>query len=70
MQGVATEVVGNCGMSPSPAADSGLDLLEKYTSPILGAPPAPGREEPSMTTLETISVTSVLLPQWVLEGWN
>jgi N-acyl-D-amino-acid deacylase len=35
-QGVTTEVVGNCGMTPAPFAPQNLDLLRTYVEPILG----------------------------------
>jgi N-acyl-D-amino-acid deacylase len=35
-QGVTTEVVGNCGMTPAPFAPRNLDLLRSYVEPVLG----------------------------------
>jgi len=35
-QGVTTEVVGNCGMTPAPFAPKNLDLLRTYVEPVLG----------------------------------
>jgi N-acyl-D-amino-acid deacylase len=35
-QGVTTEVVGNCGMTPAPFAPLNLDLLRTYVEPVLG----------------------------------
>ena len=35
-QGVTTEVVGNCGMTPAPFAAQNLDLLRTYVEPVLG----------------------------------
>jgi N-acyl-D-amino-acid deacylase len=35
-QGVTTEVVGNCGMTPAPFAPQYLDLLRTYIEPVLG----------------------------------
>src|SRR5215218_7605972 len=35
-QGVTTEVVGNCGMTPAPFALRNLDLLRTYVEPVLG----------------------------------
>jgi N-acyl-D-amino-acid deacylase len=35
-QGVTTEVVGNCGMSPAPFSPSQLDSLRAYVEPVLG----------------------------------
>ena len=35
-QGVTTEVVGNCGMTPSPFSRENLDPLKSYVEPILG----------------------------------
>jgi N-acyl-D-aspartate/D-glutamate deacylase len=35
-QGVTTEVVGNCGMTPAPFAPQNLDLLQSYVEPVLG----------------------------------
>src|SRR5215210_3143161 len=35
-QGVTTEVVGNCGMTPAPFAPRNLDLLRTYAEPVLG----------------------------------
>jgi N-acyl-D-amino-acid deacylase len=35
-QGVTTEVVGNCGMTPAPFAPQNLDLLRSYVEPVLG----------------------------------
>jgi N-acyl-D-amino-acid deacylase len=36
-QGVTTEVVGNCGMTPAPFAPQNLDLLRTYVEPVLGS---------------------------------
>jgi N-acyl-D-amino-acid deacylase len=36
-QGVTTEVVGNCGMTPAPFAPRNLDLLRTYVEPVLGS---------------------------------
>ena len=41
MQGVTTEVIGNCGFSASPVNNERLNLLEKYISPMLGTPRCP-----------------------------
>src|SRR3712207_6618620 len=35
-QGVTTEVVGNCGMTPAPFAPQNLELLRSYLEPVLG----------------------------------
>ena len=35
-QGVTTEVVGNCGMTPAPYASENLELLRSYVEPVLG----------------------------------
>ena len=35
-QGVTTEVVGNCGITPAPFAAQNLDLLRTYVEPVLG----------------------------------
>ena len=35
-QGVTTEVVGNCGMTPAPFAPQNLELLRTYVEPVLG----------------------------------
>jgi N-acyl-D-amino-acid deacylase len=35
-QGVTTEVVGNCGMTPAPFAPENLDLLRTYVEPVFG----------------------------------
>ncbi len=35
-QGVTTEVVGNCGMSPAPFSQQHLDPLRAYVEPVLG----------------------------------
>ncbi len=35
-QGVTTEVVGNCGMSPAPFSPQNLDHLRTYIEPVLG----------------------------------
>ena len=35
-QGVTTEVVGNCGIAPSPFSQENLDLLRSYVEPVLG----------------------------------
>jgi N-acyl-D-amino-acid deacylase len=36
-QGVTTEVLGNCGMTPSPFAPENLGLLQSYVEPVLGS---------------------------------
>ena len=36
-QGVTTEVVGNCGMTPAPFSRHNLDPLQAYVEPVLGA---------------------------------
>jgi N-acyl-D-amino-acid deacylase len=35
-QGVTTEVVGNCGMTPAPFSSENLELLRSYIEPVLG----------------------------------
>jgi N-acyl-D-amino-acid deacylase len=35
-QGVTTEVLGNCGMTPAPFAPENLELLRSYVEPVLG----------------------------------
>jgi N-acyl-D-amino-acid deacylase len=35
-QGVTTEVLGNCGMTPAPFAPQNLELLRSYLEPVLG----------------------------------
>ena len=35
-QGVTTEVLGNCGMTPAPFTERNLDLLRSYVEPVLG----------------------------------
>jgi N-acyl-D-amino-acid deacylase len=35
-QGVTTEVVGNCGMTPAPFSSENLELLRSYVEPVLG----------------------------------
>jgi dihydroorotase len=35
-QGVTTEVLGNCGVTPTPFAQENLDLLRSYVEPVLG----------------------------------
>ncbi|MDQ3912485.1 MAG: amidohydrolase family protein, partial [Actinomycetota bacterium] len=35
-QGVTTEVLGNCGMTPAPFAPENLRLLQSYVEPVLG----------------------------------
>jgi N-acyl-D-amino-acid deacylase len=35
-QGVTTEVLGNCGMTPAPVTARNLDLLRSYVEPVLG----------------------------------
>ena len=35
-QGVTTEVLGNCGMTPAPLSKPNLDLLRSYVEPVLG----------------------------------
>ena len=36
IQGVTTEVIGNCGFSPAPSAPETMDLLRTYLLPTLG----------------------------------
>ena len=36
LQGVTTEVIGNCGFSPAPSSPATLNLLQKYLLPTLG----------------------------------
>lgn len=36
LQGVTTEVIGNCGFSPAPSAPATMDLLRTYLLPTLG----------------------------------
>ncbi|MCI2424773.1 D-aminoacylase [Candidatus Acetothermia bacterium] len=36
LQGVTTEVIGNCGASAAPIKDKTIDLLKDYTNPMLG----------------------------------
>ena len=36
LQGVTTEVIGNCGFSPAPSAPETMDLLRTYLLPTLG----------------------------------
>ena len=36
-QGVTTEVLGNCGMTPAPFTERNLDLLRSYVEPVLGS---------------------------------
>jgi N-acyl-D-amino-acid deacylase len=47
-QGVTTEVVGNCGMSPAPFSPGNLDPLQTYVEPVLGTT----KREWSWETLE------------------
>ncbi|MCA1730260.1 MAG: D-aminoacylase [Actinobacteria bacterium] len=35
-QGVTTEVLGNCGMTPAPFTERNLNLLRSYVEPVLG----------------------------------
>jgi N-acyl-D-amino-acid deacylase len=35
-QGVTTEVLGNCGIAPTPFTRENLDLLQSYVEPVLG----------------------------------
>src|SRR5215207_7859942 len=35
-QGVTTEVLGNCGIAPTPFTRGNLDLLQSYVEPVLG----------------------------------
>ena len=35
-QGVTTEVLGNCGMTPAPFTPQNLELLRNYVEPVLG----------------------------------
>jgi N-acyl-D-amino-acid deacylase len=35
-QGVTTEVLGNCGMTPAPFSTQNLELLRSYVEPVLG----------------------------------
>lgn len=36
-QGVTTEVVGNCGLAPSPLAPGRIDALTRYVEPVVGS---------------------------------
>jgi N-acyl-D-amino-acid deacylase len=36
-QGVTTEVLGNCGIAPTPFTRENLDLLQSYVEPVLGS---------------------------------
>ena len=47
-QGVTTEVLGNCGMTPAPFAPKNLELLRSYVEPVLGRT----RREWSWETIE------------------
>lgn len=38
LQGVTTEILGNCGMSASPVTPATRDLIKRYVSPVLGHP--------------------------------
>lgn len=38
LQGVTTEILGNCGMSASPVLPANRDLLRDYVTPVLGHP--------------------------------
>lgn len=35
-QGVTTEILGNCGLAPTPFTRENLDLLQSYVEPVLG----------------------------------
>ncbi len=37
-QGVTTELIGNCGMSPAPVGDAHLEVLKRYWGPISDQP--------------------------------
>ena len=37
-QGVTTELIGNCGMSPAPVSDAHLPVLKRYWGPISDQP--------------------------------
>lgn len=37
LQGVTTEVIGNCGFSPAPTSEDNFDLLQEYLRPTLGS---------------------------------
>ncbi len=39
IQGVTTEVIGNCGISAAPISLKHLEMLKKYCSPVFGAAP-------------------------------
>ncbi|HYG58411.1 MAG TPA: amidohydrolase family protein, partial [Symbiobacteriaceae bacterium] len=41
LQGVTTEVLGNCGMSAAPATDERLDDLSTYALGVMGYPEVP-----------------------------
>ena len=41
LQGVTTEVIGNCGFSPAPVDSRTIELLRKYLAPTLGTSTAP-----------------------------
>jgi N-acyl-D-amino-acid deacylase len=50
-QGVTTEVVENCGMSPAPFSPGQLDSLQAYVEPVLGTT----KRKWSWETLEQLS---------------
>jgi N-acyl-D-amino-acid deacylase len=55
-QGVTTEVVGNCGMTPAPFTRQNLDPLQAYVEPVLGTSEREwswGRVEQYMESLRT-----------------
>jgi N-acyl-D-amino-acid deacylase len=39
VQGITTEVIGNCGISPAPASPDTVDLLQKYCSSVFAGVP-------------------------------
>jgi N-acyl-D-aspartate/D-glutamate deacylase len=39
VQGITTEVIGNCGISAAPTSPDNLDLLQKYCSSVFGTVP-------------------------------
>src|SRR5512146_3175099 len=41
LQGVTTEVIGNCGFSPAPTNPTTASLLQRYVAPTLGATLSP-----------------------------
>ncbi|MBO1004813.1 N-acyl-D-amino-acid deacylase family protein [Pseudogracilibacillus auburnensis] len=52
-QGVTTEVVGNCGLSPTPFFGEYAHLLKKYVQPVIGS----SRKEWSWKTVEDYAET-------------